>query len=355
MAHLFDPFSLRGVTLRNRVGVSPMCQYSCNDGFATDWHLVHLGSRAAGGAGLVCVEATAVEARGRISPQDMGIWKDDHIEPLARAARFIASQGAVPAIQIAHAGRKASRLRPWDGNGPADIDRGGWLPVGPSALAFDQGWLVPHALEPAEIAQVTQRFVDAAQRALVAGFQWLELHFAHGYLAHEFLSPLSNVRDDAYGGSFDGRVRFALETARAVRRVWPDDRPLAARLSCTDWVPEGWTLEDSVSLSKRLKDEGVDLVDCSSGANVPNARIVAEPGYQVPFAEAIRHGAQLATAAVGLITEPEQAEAIVASGKADMVMLARAMLRDPYWALHAAQKLGKRERAAVPPQYERAF
>ena len=356
MTDLFDPFTLRGVTLRNRIGMSPMCQYSCHDGFATDWHLVHLGSRAAGGAGLVCVEATAVEARGRISPEDLGLWKDEHIEPLARVARYVTQQGAVAAIQLAHAGRKASRLRPWDGSGPVALERGGWQPVAPSAVPFEPGWHVPHALSEPEIAQVTQRFVDAAKRAVTAGFRWLELHFAHGYLAHEFLSPASNTRTDRYGGSFDARARFALETARAVRGVWPDDRPLAARLSCVDWVDAGgFTLEDAVSLSRRLKDEGVDLIDCSSGGNLPHVKIPVGPGYQVPFAEAIRRSAGIATAAVGLITEPEQARAILASGEADMVMLARAMLRDPYWALHAAQALCAKGPTAIPVQYERAF
>ena len=268
MARLFDPYTVKGVTLRNRVGVSPMCQYSCTDGFASDWHLVHLGARATGGAGLVCVEATAVEPRGRISPQDMGIWKDEHVEPLARVARFVTSQGAVPAIQLAHAGRKGSTLRPWDGSGRVEVEQGGFQPVAPSALPFDDGWHVPHALTAGEIAEITRSFVLAAKRAQAAGFQWIELHFAHGYLAHEFLSPLSNTRTDAYGGSFDARVRFALETTRAVRAVWPEDRPLAARLSCTDWVEGGgWTLEDSVSLSRKLAAEGVDLVDCSSGGN----------------------------------------------------------------------------------------
>jgi 2,4-dienoyl-CoA reductase-like NADH-dependent reductase (Old Yellow Enzyme family) len=358
MAHLFDPYTVRGVTLRNRVGVSPMCQYSCADGFASDWHLVHLGARATGGAGLVCVEATAVEPRGRISPQDMGIWKDEHVEPLARIARFVASQGAVPAIQLAHAGRKGSTLRPWDGSGRVEVEQGGWQPVAPSALPFDDGWHVPHALTAGEIAEITGSFVLAAKRARAAGFQWIELHFAHGYLAHEFLSPLSNTRTDAYGGSFDARVRFALETTRAVRAVWPQDLPLAARLSCTDWVEGGgWTLEDSVSLSRKLAAEGVDLVDCSSGGNVPRAKIPVGPGYQVPFAQEIRRSAGVATSAVGLITEARQAEAIVSTGKADMVMLARATLRDPYWALHAALELGDKTKALamVPVQYQRAF
>jgi 2,4-dienoyl-CoA reductase-like NADH-dependent reductase (Old Yellow Enzyme family) len=356
MPGLFDPLTLRGVTLRNRVGVSPMCQYSSSDGFASDWHLVHLGSRAVGGAGLVSVEATAVEARGRISPEDMGIWKDEHVAMLARIARFVEEHGAVAGIQIAHAGRKASTKRPWDGGGPIPLEAGGFRPVAPSAIAFDEGWHVPHALLGHEIEEIVASFAAAAARARAAGFRWLELHFAHGYLAHEFLSPLSNARDDAWGGSEGARVRFAVETARAVRRVWPDDLPLSARLSCTDWVERGgWTLEDSVSLARRLKAEGVDLVDCSSGGNTPRAHIPTAPGYQVPFAEEIRRAAGVATAAVGLITEAEQAEAIVSSGRADMVMLARATLRDPYWALHAADTLGHPEKRAIPPQYARAF
>ncbi len=354
--HLFEPFRVKSVTLRNRIGVSPMCQYSCADGAATDWHLVHLGSRAIGGAGLVSTEAAAVEARGRISPEDLGLWKDAHIEPLARVTRFIAAHGAVPAIQIAHAGRKGSTFRPWSGSGSVPADKGGWTPVAPSALPFDPSWTVPHALTVEEIAGVTGHFADTAKRAEAAGFQWLELHFAHGYLAHEFLSPLSNHRQDAYGGSFEGRIRFVVETTRAVRRVWPDALPLAARLSCSDWVPEGgWTLEDSVSLAARLKAEGVDLIDCSSGGVVGHAKIPVGPDYQVPFAEAIRSRAGVSTAAVGMITGATQAEAIVASGKADMVMLARATLRDPYWPLHAALELGEKERAAIPPQYLRGF
>jgi 2,4-dienoyl-CoA reductase-like NADH-dependent reductase (Old Yellow Enzyme family) len=355
MSKLFEPFTLRSVTLHNRIGVSPMCQYSCEDGFANDWHLVHLGSRAVGGAGLVIAEASAVEARGRISPQDLGIWKDEHVEPLARIARFIASQGAVPAIQIAHAGRKASTAAPWHGGKPVPPANGGWQPIAPSSIAFDPNHPVPFEMTVEDIAQVRRAFVAAAQRALAAGFQWLELHYAHGYLAHTFLSPLSNQRTDEYGGSFENRIRFAVETARDLRRVWPDDKPLAARLSCSDWVPGGWDLEQSVELSRRLKSEGVDLIDCSSGGMIPHAKIELGPGYQVPFSAAIRSCAEIPTAAVGMITESHQAEQIVASGQADMVLLARAMLRDPYWAIHAGNALGDSQRTQVPKQYGRAF
>lgn len=355
MSSLFEPFPLRAITFRNRIGVSPMCQYSCEDGFATDWHLVHLGSRAVGGAGLVMVEATAVDARGRISPGDLGIYREAHVEPLARIARFVASMGAVPAIQLAHAGRKASRTRPWEGDAPIESERGGWTVVAPSALPFDASGPVPHALTPDEIAEVHAAFAAAAARALAADFKTLELHAAHGYLMHEFLSPRANRREDAYGGSFDARVRFVLETARAVRRVWPSELPLFVRLSCTDWVEDGWTIEDSVALARRLRPEGVDLIDCSSGGIVPGVKIPVGPGYQVPFAERIRREAEIPTAAVGLIQEPKQAESILREGRADMVLLARAMLRDPYFALHAARELGGPVQALAPVQYGRAF
>lgn len=355
MPSLFDPFSLRGVTLRNRVGVSPMCQYSCEDGFATDWHLVHLGARAVGGAALVIAEASAVEARGRISPQDLGIWKDEHIEPLARAVRFIASQGAAAGIQLAHAGRKASTAQPWKGGKPISIEQGGWQPIGASPLPFDAGYATPQEMTLRDINEVRYAFVEATKRSLQAGFDLVELHFAHGYLIHSFLSPLSNDRSDNYGGSFENRIRFALETTREVRRVWPADKPLAARLSCSDWTPGGWDIEQSVELAKRLKSEGVDLIDCSSGGNVPNARIELKPGYQVPFAEAIHKQAQIRTAAVGLITEPGQANQIIEAGQADMVFLARQVLRDPYWPVHAAGILNQKEKIRVPEQYGRAM
>jgi 2,4-dienoyl-CoA reductase-like NADH-dependent reductase (Old Yellow Enzyme family) len=355
--HLFSPFTLKDVTLRNRIGVSPMCQYSSDDGFANDWHFVHLGSRAVGGASLVICEATAVTADGRISPQDAGLWKDAQIEPLARINRFIAGHGAVAGMQLAHAGRKASTARPWDGTGQLDDDHGGWLPKGPSPLAFLPGEeRVPHALTVPEIAEVVQAFAAAASRALHAGYRWLELHGAHGYLAHEFLSPLSNQRTDEYGGSFENRIRFALEVTRAVRAVWPENLPLTWRISATDWVEGGWTPEDSVQLAIHFKEEGVDLVDCSSGANVPHVKIPTGPGYQVHLAEKVRHGAGIATAAVGMITDAHQADAVIRDGKADLVLLARELLRDPYWPLHAANELGAEGiQSLVPPQYARAF
>jgi len=369
MPDLFESLTVRGVTLRNRIGVSPMCQYSSVDGMANDWHVVHLGARAVGGAALVCVEATAVEARGRISPEDMGLWSDAHAEPLARIARFVAAEGAVPGIQLAHAGRKASVTRPWahpaqpgaqsaaiqsTGGRPLSDAEGGWEPVAPSAVPFADGWRLPHALTVEEIGALVQRFRDAAVRARDAGFQWLELHAAHGYLLHEFLSPLSNRRVDDWGGSFADRCRLIIEVVRAVRRVWPQRMPLAVRLSCSDWLPDGWTLEDSVALAARLRGEDVDLVDCSSGGILPGAQIPVGPGFQVPFAEAVRKTGIL-TAAVGLISEPTQADEIVRQGRADLVLLARGMLRDPYWPLHAAAALGHPERVAVPPQYLRAY
>lgn len=355
MSHLFAPFTLRGVTLRNRIGVSPMCQYSSHDGFANDWHLVHLGSRASGGAALVIAEATAVEARGRISPQDLGIWDDAHVEMLARISQFIKSQGAVPAIQLAHAGRKASTVRPWEGSGPVGADKGGWQPVGASAVSFAENYPTPAELSIHEIAKVCDAFRAAAVRAHDAGFDWVEIHAAHGYLLHSFLSPLSNHRTDAYGGSFDNRIRLLLETARTMRTVWPDAKPLTVRLSCTDWVEGGWTLEESIELARRLKDEGVDLIDCSSGGAVPYAKVPIGAGYQTPFAERIRRETQIPTAAVGMITQPMQADEIVRNDRADLVLLARELLRDPYWPIHAAQTLHQREQAAIPPQYARAF
>jgi 2,4-dienoyl-CoA reductase-like NADH-dependent reductase (Old Yellow Enzyme family) len=359
MARLFQSISLRGVTLANRVGVSPMCQYSSSDGFANDWHVLHLGSRAVGGAGLVIAEATAVEARGRISPHDLGIWKDDHIEPLARVVASIAGRGAVAGIQIAHAGRKAGTARPWEGGKPLSTAAGGWVPMAPSPIPFSQGYAQPLEASAADLASLRGAFRAAAARALEAGFRWLELHAAHGYLLHSFLSPLSNQRSDAYGGSFENRIRFVLEVVRDVRGIWPEALPLSVRLSCTDWIDGGWTLEESIELSRHLRQEGVDLVDCSSGGSSPLAVIPVAPGYQVPFAEAIRAQAGVRTAAVGLITEPVQAEAIVAEGRADLVFIGRAFLREPYWALHAAHALmsagGVIPDGLVPPQYQRAF
>ncbi|MCC6803877.1 MAG: NADH:flavin oxidoreductase/NADH oxidase [Anaerolineae bacterium] len=353
MAHLFEPFTLKGVTLRNRVGMSPMCQYSCVDGMATDWHLVHLGARAVGGAGLVIVEATAVEARGRISPHDLGIWSDAHVEPLARIAWFIRQQGAAPGIQLAHAGRKAGTQRPWQGHHPLSDAEGGWDPIAPSAVPFAENYRTPAEMTHDDIRAVQAAFRDAAARARDAGFEWLELHGAHGYLNHEFLSPVTNQRMDEYGGGFENRIRFIIETVRGMKQVWADDKPFTVRLSCTDWIDGGWDVEDSVELARRLKEEGVDLIDCSSGGIAPHQRVHAERGYQVPFAEALRHGAEIATAAVGLITEPVHADDIIRSGCADIILLGRELLRDPYWTLSAAGSLD--QPAPVPPQYERAF
>jgi 2,4-dienoyl-CoA reductase-like NADH-dependent reductase (Old Yellow Enzyme family) len=353
MSALFTPLTIRELTLRNRIAVSPMCQYSSEDGFANDWHLVHLGSRAVGGAALVIMEATAVEARGRISPQDHGIWKDEHIPFLKRIAAFLRQQGAAAGIQLAHAGRKASTWRPSEGSGAVPPEAGGWEPVAPSAIAFQPDYPFPKALTLAEIGNIREAFVAATRRALEAGFQVVELHFAHGYLMHEFLSPLSNQRTGPYGGPFENRIRFALETAKAVRAVWPEHLPLFARISASDWAEGGWDIDESVEFSRRLCGLGVDLIDCSSGGLAPQQKIKLGPGYQVPFAERIRREAGVRTGAVGLITTPQQAEEIVSSGKADLVLLAREFLRDPYFPLHAAKALGE---AVQPPiQYQRAF
>lgn len=353
MSVLFSPLKLRDVTFRNRIFVSPMCQYSSLDGFPTDWHLVHLGSRAVGGAGLVMVEATAVAPWGRITPHDSGIWSEAHAEAFSSLARFIKEQGAVPGIQLAHAGRKASTDRPWLGGGPIPERGGGWIPVAPSALPFAPGHPVPRALGEDEIASLVARFADATRWARLAGFEVVEIHAAHGYLLHEFLSPLSNRRDDAYGGSLENRSRFPLEVVRAVRAAWPAHLPLLLRLSCTDWVDGAWDLPQAVELARRANREGVDLVDCSGGGLVPNVRIPTGPSYQVPFAEAIRREAGVASGAVGFITEPAQAEEIVSLGKADAVLLARELLRDPYWPLHAAHDLGV-DVEYWPVQYHRA-
>jgi 2,4-dienoyl-CoA reductase-like NADH-dependent reductase (Old Yellow Enzyme family) len=352
---IFSPLTIGDVTFRNRIGVSPMCQYSCEDGFANDWHLVHLGSRAVGGAGLVMVEASAVTADGRISPQDMGIWKDEHIEPLARCAHFIRKQGAVPGIQLAHAGRKASTAPPWEKRGPLAIAEGGWRPIwSPSAVAFDEKSPLPEALKGPQIAEIVQAFADAARRAESAGFELVEIHSAHGYLLHEFLSPLSNLREDTYGGSFENRTRAVRETVEAIRKVWPERLPLFIRISATDWAEGGWNVDDSVTLAKMVKPLGVDLVDCSSGALVPGVRIPAGPGYQVPFSQRIRAEAGVATAAVGMITEPSQANSIIKEGQADIIFMAREFLREPYWPLHAAQELHEKDAVKWPVQYERA-
>lgn len=354
MTKLFEPCTLRSLTLPNRIAVSPMCQYSARLGMANDWHLVHLGSRAVGGAGLVIVEATAVTAEGRITAEDLGIWSDEHVEPLRRITRFIEAQGAVAGIQLAHAGRKASTWQPWLGrHGSVPIGAGGWTPVGPSTIAFDPEHAVPTALDEAGIARVIQSFVEAAERSLAAGFKVAEVHAAHGYLLHQFLSPLSNQRRDAYGGSFDNRIRLLLQVTEAVRGVWPDDLPLFVRLSATDWVEDGWNPDETVELARRLKALGVDLIDVSSGGTAVNAEIPTGPGYQTQFAERVRREAGIASGTVGMITESVQAEHILRTGQADLILLARELLRDPYWPLHAADELGDRS-VAWPAQYVRA-
>ena len=353
MSALLTPFTLRDVVFRNRIAVSPMCQYSSEDGFTNDWHLVHLGSRAVGGAALVITEAAAVEARGRISPQDLGIWKDEHVEFLARIAAFVRQQGAVAGIQLAHAGRKASTRRPWEGSGVIPESDGGWRAVAPSAVPFSAGDPAPAELSKTEIRGTVDSFGAAARRALRAGFQVAEIHAAHGYLVHQFLSPLSNQRTDEYGGAFENRIRLALEVAEAVRAVWPAGLPLFVRVSATDWAPRGWDIDECVELAWRLRAVGVDLIDCSSGGAVPHQKIALGPGYQVPFAARIRKEAGVATGAVGMITTPQQAEEIVSSGQADMVLLAREFLRDPYFPLHAARALGGEMKP--PSQYLRAF
>jgi 2,4-dienoyl-CoA reductase-like NADH-dependent reductase (Old Yellow Enzyme family) len=351
--HLFSPLQQRGIEFRNRLVVSPMCQYSSEDGFANDWHLVHLGSRAVGGAGVVLMEATAVEPRGRITPQDQGIWKDEHIDFLSRIARFLKQQGAVPGIQLAHAGRKASTRRPWEGGTFLPESKRGWQTVAPSPIPFRDGDGIPHELTADEIQCLVSAFATAAKRALAAGFELVEIHAAHGYLIHEFLSPLSNRRADAYGGSLENRLRFALEVNRAVRNVWPQNLPVWLRLSATDWAPGGWSVDDSIELARQAKALGVDLIDCSSGGLVPHQKIEIGPAYQTPFAERIRNEAGIATGAVGLITTAQQADDIVRQGRADMVLLAREFLRDPYFPLHAAKALGVE--VSAPVQYGRAF
>jgi 2,4-dienoyl-CoA reductase-like NADH-dependent reductase (Old Yellow Enzyme family) len=352
-ATLFSPLTLRGITLRNRIVVSPMCEYSSIDGFANDWHLVHLGSRAVGGAALVFTEATAVTAEGRISPSDLGIWKDAHIEPLARITSFIREHGAVPGMQLAHAGRKASTARPWDGGAPLGIAQGGWSPIfAPSAIPFDAGYQTPAALDLSGIQDIISAFAEAARRAHDAGFEVLELHGAHGYLINEFLSPLSNTRIDDYGGSFENRTRFLREIIEAVRDEWPERLPIFLRISASDWTEGGWDIEQSVELARIVAPLGVDLIDCSSGGNNPKVRIPLGPGYQVPFAERVRRDSGVPTGAVGLITTAPQAEEVVRSGKADVVLLAREELRDPYFPLHAAKELGAE--VEWPKQYLRA-
>ena len=352
MAGLFDPLAIREVKFTNRVFVSPMCQYSSHDGYANDWHFVHLGSRAVGGAGLVLTEATAVLPEGRISPQDLGIWADEHIEMLSRIVGFIHKQGSVAGMQLAHAGRKASTHRPWEAPGAISESEGGWKVVAPSAIPFSDTYPMPQALTLDGIQEVIAAFAAAARRACQAGFRVLEIHAAHGYLIHEFLSPISNKREDDYGGSFENRTRLCREVVAGVRSSWPKELPLFLRISATDWVDGAWDVDDSVKLARQLKPIGVDLIDCSSGGNVPHTEIPVGPGYQVAFAERIRREAEIMTGAVGMITSPVQAEHIIRTEQADAVIMAREFLRDAYWALRAARELD--QPIAWPVQYLRA-
>jgi 2,4-dienoyl-CoA reductase-like NADH-dependent reductase (Old Yellow Enzyme family) len=351
---LFEPLKLRSVTLRNRIGVAPMCQYSAEEGMATDWHLAHLGARAIGGAGIIIVEATSVLPEGRISPNDLGLWNDAQVEPLARVARFVETQGTVPAIQLGHAGRKASTKRPWDSGSdrPLFEANGGWRSLAPSAIGFDDGYPIPEELDDAGISKVIRAFVAAAKRAIIAGFRAIEIHAAHGYLLHQFLSPLSNGRVDQWGGAFENRIRIVLEVVRAVRKVVADSVPLLVRVSCTDWAEGGWDLVQTIALGKSLATEGVDLIDCSTGGLLPNISIPTGPGFQVPFAQRVREAVQIPTAAVGLITSAPQADQIVRNEMADLVLLGRESLRDPNWPLHAATQLGRDTK--WPNQYLRA-
>jgi 2,4-dienoyl-CoA reductase-like NADH-dependent reductase (Old Yellow Enzyme family) len=352
MPHLFSKLRMRDVDFANRIGVSPMCQYSSVDGFANDWHFAHLAARAVGGAGLVFTEAAAVTPEGRISPQDLGVWSEKHFEPLERIVRFIDSQGARAGVQLAHAGRKASTYRPGAGNGAVPKTSGGWRPLAPSAVAFSDAYPMPDEMSVDQIHAAHRAFTTAAERAFAAGFRVIEIHGAHGYLIHEFLSPLSNRRSDAYGGSFENRTRFIRECVAAVRRALPERCPLFVRLSATDWVEGGWDVDQSVELARQLLSLGVDVIDCSSGGNVEKAEIPVGAGYQAPFAERIRREANIATASVGMITAPAQADQMIRNDQADLVLLARQMLRDPYWPLHAAQELG--QVTSWPRQYLRA-
>ena len=353
MAHLFDPLTIRDLKFANRIFVSPMCQYSSTNGLANDWHLVHLGGRAVGGAGLVLTEATAVLPEGRISPQDLGIWSDDHVPALKRIVRFIHEQGGVAGMQLAHAGRKASTRRPWEGDGAIPENQGGWKNVtAPSAIPFAENYSMPQALTHDGIREIIAAFAAAARRACDAGFRVIEIHGAHGYLIHEFLSPLSNKRTDDYGGSFENRTRMLREVVQAVRASWPKGAPLFVRISATDWIDGGWDLQESIALASELKKLGVDLIDCSSGGTVPHAKIPVGAGYQTVFAQRIREEADILTGAVGMITSPAQAEHVVNSGQADAILMAREFLREPYWPLRAAQEL--RQSVSWPVQYLRA-
>lgn len=352
-AYLFDPLRLRGLELKNRIVVSPMCQYSSRDGFANDWHFVHLGSRAVGGAALVFTEAAAVTAEGRITPADLGIWKDEQVEPLRRIFRFVIEQGAVPGVQLAHAGRKASRNEPWKGGVSVSESEGGWTPIyGPSPIPFDEGWQVPEPADKDQIAGIVRAFAEGARRAGEAGARVVEIHAAHGYLLHSFLSPLSNQRNDEYGGSLHNRTPLVREVVSAVRNVWPEENPLFLRISARDWTDGGWTADDSVELARMVAPLGVDVVDCSSGGNVPRERVPVGPGYQVEFAERVRRDSGVRTAAVGMITDAPQAEQIIRTGQADLVLMAREFLRNPYWPFAAAHAL--HHDVHWPVQYERA-
>lgn len=352
MANLFQPLTIRSIQIKNRIAVSPMCQYSSEDGFANDWHLVHLGSRAVGGAALIIAEATSVSPQGRITPHDLGIWKDQHVEFLKRITHFIQQQNAVAGIQLAHAGRKASHHRPWEGSAVLQQHEGAWTTEAPSAIPYKNDEPTPHELSKEEIQNIVDDFKKAAIRAKEAGFQIIELHGAHGYLLHEFLSPLSNHRKDEYGGSFENRIRFVIEIVDAVRQVWNEALPLFFRISATDWMESGWTIEESVELSKIVKTKGVDLIDCSSGGNSPEQKIPVSPLYQIPFSERIKNEAGIMTGAVGLITTAQQAEEIISCQQADIIFLARQFLREPYFPLHAAKELGVD--IVWPSQYDRA-
>ncbi len=352
MSHLFTPLKIRDIEFRNRIVVSPMCEYSSEDGFANDWHLVHLGSRAVGGAALVLTEATAVSPEGRISSFDLGIWKDEHIDMLQRIVNFVHQQGAVAGMQLAHAGRKASVTQPWNGDRLIPVSEGGWIPVAPSAIPFSSGHAIPIELDKEGIDKVINDFKHAAARVLKAGFKVIEIHAAHGYLINEFLSSLSNKRTDNYGGSFENRIRFLLEVVAAIRSEWPEKYPLFVRISASDWVENGWKIEDSVALANILKDKGIDLIDCSSGGIIPGVKIPAAPNYQVPFAEAVKKESGIFTGAVGIIVKADQAESILANAQADMIVMARELLRDPYFPIHAAKELNYDIK--WPVQYERA-
>jgi len=352
MSLLFTPLQLRGLTIRNRIFLSPMCMYSASDGLPTEWHMVHLGSRAVGGAGVVMTEFTAVTPEGRISPEDLGLWSDSHAERLIPITAFIREHGAVAAIQLAHAGRKAGTAAPWKGGRPLKPNDGGWQSVGPSPIPFAADFTPPHELSEHELDGIVDLFAAATRRAQMSGFQVVEIHMAHGYLLHSFLSPLSNQRRDDYGGSFENRIRQPLRVAKAVRDLWPPQWPVFVRISATDWVEGAWDLPQSIEFTIRLRELGIDLIDCSSGGLTPDARIPAGPGFQTPFAEAIRRQAGIPTSTVGLITEPIQAEHILRTGQADAISLGREMLRDPYWPLRAARELG--DEVTWPVQYERA-